>query len=513
MPGADKAPLMQKITLAALLLIAGIGAVMVFVQIKPFWVDEWFIMSSLKTKNSKEIFGQLNFMQQFPRVYLSLFRSFTSSFNYSYTSLRLPSYIVSLLTMVLGFRLTKKIGGDSIFARYLFILVVVSSFTFTEYYVEVKQYPMDILLSVFAIWQLIELLRIKPGNVIKPVRYIFLCITFFIVPFFSYTYPIAIAPAYAVVFLQTISLFSRTDTAKIKWRYTLLQWLPLAIGAAGIIAFYIVDARQLSTDKIMYDRWSFLMIDKDNKIYSALTSIYTMFSQTGAGLLFETIFGILGIAGLITGIVACIKKYVRKEYSTEMQLRTYACLLLLLAIVLFLFKKLPLGTPRLNAFTTPSIALLIIYLINGISLKLKGKTQGRILPIIMYAGVIGNFFTVYINYFSKPVYKRQMTTYNATQKAIQYAQDKKMPLLVSLAVAYPYERATTDAGAPDPAVWVLKTFPAYHVEEHLPVYAISDLDHVKECMAKLPADISTVVAGDGITYLVINRNGDVIQKL
>ena len=32
-------------------------------------------------------------------------------------------------------------------------------------------------------------------------------------------------------------------------------------------------------------------------------------------------------------------------------------------------------------------------------------------------------------------------------------------------------------------------------------------------MAKLPADIATVVAGDGITYLVINRNGDVIQKL
>lgn len=139
LPGKDKAPLMQKITLVALLMVAGIGAVMVFVQIKPFWVDEWFIMSSLKTKNSKEIFGQLNFMQQFPRVYLSLFRSFTSSFSYSYTSLRLPSYIVSLLTMVLGFRLTKKIGDDSIFARYLFILVVVSSFTFTEYYVEVKQ--------------------------------------------------------------------------------------------------------------------------------------------------------------------------------------------------------------------------------------------------------------------------------------------------------------------------------------------------------------------------------------
>ena len=83
--------LIHKITLVTLLFIVCIGTVLVLAQIKPFWVDEWFIIYNLKTKNAAALFGQLEFMQQFPRVYLVLLKSFTSFFNYR-ASLKTPYF-------------------------------------------------------------------------------------------------------------------------------------------------------------------------------------------------------------------------------------------------------------------------------------------------------------------------------------------------------------------------------------------------------------------------------------
>jgi 4-amino-4-deoxy-L-arabinose transferase-like glycosyltransferase len=106
-----------------------------------------------KTKTGKDLFGQLHFLQQFPRVYLALFKAFTAAFNYSYVSLRLPSFLVSLATIMLSYDVTRKLFDKLSFTRYLFMMILASSFTFVKYFVEVKQYPMDILLSVLAVWQ------------------------------------------------------------------------------------------------------------------------------------------------------------------------------------------------------------------------------------------------------------------------------------------------------------------------------------------------------------------------
>jgi len=503
-PVKNSGVFIQNITLITLSFIICIGAVMVIAPIKPFWVDEWFIISSLKTKSSAELMGQLNFMQQFPRIYLELFKSFSSFFNYSYSALRLPSFLVSAATIILSYKVMKKLYGQQVFTRYLFVLLLASSFTFCEYFVEVKQYAMDILLSVVAIWQLIELLNLGAGKIVNIRKYIFLCAGFFIAPFFSYTYPIAIAPAYGIILLQTIGSFKNKGNPT-KWKTTLLQWIPLLTSALGIALFYIIDAKQLATDKCMYERWSFLMIDNNHKIFSFLTGCYTLFSQTGAGLLYETIFGILGVSAFILGIVSCIKNYIKKEQSLEVQVRAYCCLLLSLTIILYLFRRLPLGTPRLNAFTTPSIAILIIYIVNRISINFHSDLKRKILPAILYIGLVGNVFTWYINYFTSPRYKKQMAIYTATQKAIGLAQAKKIPILITPGIAYPYEQATIDAGAPDPAVWVLKTFPAYDVNAPLPVYAISGLDHTKEYLEHLPPGIQTVLVGDGISFQIYNR--------
>ena len=494
------------ITLITLIFLVCMGATLVLFRIQPFWVDEWFIISSLKTKSIRELFGQLNFMQQFPRVYLALIKSFSSFFNYSYFSLRFPSFMVSVATIVLSYRVMNKIYDRSQIARYLFVLILVSSFTFTEYFVEMKQYPMDILMSVVALWQLIELVRVGRGEEIKTARYVLLCTSFLIVPFFSYTYPIAIVPAYVVVFLQSLAILRNGGLSGNNKRIIARQWAPLLLGIIGIFGFYAVDARHLASDAIMYERWSFLLVNSDHKFLSFLSSIYSLFSQTGNGIIFENLFGVLGICGLLFGISATIKSRLKiNEWAHEIYLRVYSCLLLLLTLVLFLCKKLPLGTPRLNAFTTPSIAILVIYVLQLMLLSNRPQWQKMILPLLLYAGVAGNVFTHYTGYFTTAEYKRQAATYVATENAIRLAQDMKIPILITQGVAYPYAQAAADAGAPDPAVWVLKTFPAYDIHMGLPVYAISDTASAGEYLAHLPPNITRVLAGDGISFRTIER--------
>ncbi len=84
------------------------GLLLVAIQIKPFWVDEWRVIYNLKYKNAAAIFGPLDFMQQFPRVYLVLIKLFTSFFDYSYFTLRLPSFLVGTFTIIFSYRLMRK---------------------------------------------------------------------------------------------------------------------------------------------------------------------------------------------------------------------------------------------------------------------------------------------------------------------------------------------------------------------------------------------------------------------
>ena len=143
------------------------GFVTTFLFTKPFWIDEWRIIYNLKTKNIPELWGPLEYLQQFPRLYLSLVKAFTAAFEYSYWSLRLPSLIVGTSAILLAWRLMWRIYPAGNWLQYLFVMIVVSSQPFTKYYVQVKQYSMDIALSLVAVWQVLELLRLAGGRSVR----------------------------------------------------------------------------------------------------------------------------------------------------------------------------------------------------------------------------------------------------------------------------------------------------------------------------------------------------------
>ena len=491
-------------TIATLSFMVCWGLVTVVMQIKPFWVDEWRVIYNLKFKTASTIWGPLDYMQQFPRVYIELIKAFSSRFDYSYFTLRLPSYLVGTFTIFFSYRLMNKIYRPGHLNRFLFVMILISCGTFTGYFVQVKQYTMDILLSLVALWQLISLLELneKPNKK----QYILLCATFLIVPFFSYTYPLAIAPVYAVIMIQSIFLLKRNNDNPNKRSILLLKWFPLLLCAISIAAFYMVDVDQLLHDGNMRQFWQSLLMPNGFDWRSFFINCYMLFAEIGSGFVYWCIFGVLGIISFAYAIRDSIKDLYTNKQDTASFLRLYSVVLLLLVIVLYASGKFPLGEPRLNVFTVPAISILIIHFLDRFS---EGKSKlnfAKVISLVLYAGLIGNIFTTFIADITGPVYARKMDVYKSTETAIIMAQEKKLPIFITPGVAYPYDKTQNlPFKTTIPGDWVLKTFPAYKVNEHLPVYAINDIKKLKEAIDQLPPYITEAVVGDGRTFQIIQR--------
>jgi hypothetical protein len=472
------------------------GLVLVVAQIRPFWVDEWRVIYNLKFKDAATLWGPLDFMQQFPRVYLEIIKAFTSLFDYSYLTLRLPSYLVGAFTIVFSYRLMNGIYPKGHFNRFLFVMILISCSTFTEYFVQIKQYTMDMLLSLVALWQLTGLIRLGNGQAFKKSRYIGLCASFLVLPFFSYTYPVAVAPVFAIVFVQGIHL------KKILWQ----QWFPLLLSAIAIVVFYVVDVRQLMADKGMHQYWGHLMMDGGFSWRSFFINFYNLFAEIGSGLVFWFIFGTLGTIVFFYGLYASAGDIYKKKLGDNELIRLYSVILVSLVVVLFITGKFPVGEPRLNAFTIPAISILLIYFLDVCAQYPRAAKFARVTAALLYISVIGNIYTTFIASVTGPVYAKKMDIYKSTEDAIVLAQAKKIPILITPEVAYPYDKTwNLPFQGTVPGDWVLKTFPAYKVAENIPVYAISDLAGLQKYMKQLPPYITSVMAGDGRSFRIIRR--------
>lgn len=493
----------RRATLYTLIFMFGWGIISVIFQIRPFWVDEWRVIYNLKFKTPSELWGPLDFMQQFPRVYLQIVKWFTSIFNYNYFSLRLPSFIVGSLTMLMAWRVMRRVFPKGNFNRYLFVIILISSCTFTEYFVQIKQYTMDLLLSLLALWQFIKLIELPRNAKTNWFSYIILCISFAIVPYFSYIYPIAISPVFIIIFIQSLLRFNdKALTAYQAFKYGLSQGLPLLLCFLSILWFYKIDVAQLMADKGMHNYWGHLMMQDGFSLGSFLNNFFNFFGEEGAGLVYWLLFGILGMSSFIFGIYKSFV-YVRSSIiGFSEQIRLYSVLLLIVVTILFLAGKFPMGEPRLNSFTVPSMAILMILLldtIGGERKKLRKLSVG--ISIVLYVGVIGNIYTTFFASITGPEYNRKISIYRATEKAIMEAQSKQMPIYVTPEVAYPYDKTLNlPYNTTVPGDWVLKTFPAFDVSIKTPVInikAVSDITNISNSLTG-----QEIMTGDGLIYRV-----------
>lgn len=482
------------------------GLAMCLFEIKPFWVDEWRIIYNLKFKTVTELWGPLDFMQQFPRTYLSLLKAITQHFQYSYTSLRTPPFIPAVASILLCYRLMQRLYPANNLLQYFFVMVFVSYCTFTDYFVQIKQYSMDMMLCLVALWQLLAMHQLTVNKASSKFSYFMLCFSFLLAPFFSYSYPVAAMPIYLVIPVAALALRKKVPT-QFSAKQILVVATPLFIGLLGVSISYVVDVSQLLHDKEMNNFWGHLMMRNGFRITDYLEHFFHLFAQVGAGLLFWWIFGILGTFAFAYGIYTYVFKSRYEHLLLPLSVaHIYALLLIISIMLLSAVGKLPMGEPRLNAFAIPSIALLLIHLLQHLWDTPKTKKMAVGVATLLYISVIGNIYTTALATFNVADYAKKMDIYKATNKAISLAQQKNLPILISPEVAFPYDKTVNLPFTNTvPGDWVLKTFPAYDPVLQLNVWGIPSIDSLQAYMQLLPPTIKTIMAGDGLRYSIQAR--------
>jgi hypothetical protein len=143
------------------------GLVLTCFPVFPFWIDEWLLLDNLKFKSAGQLWHGLDRTQQFPRVYLEIIKYFAAACDYSYFSLRLPSFLAHCFGLVLLCRLSRRLLPSDNLPRFLWVMIYVSFSTSIHYFVQLKQYTMEMTLSLVGIWQLLELIKLEAQ---KPTR-------------------------------------------------------------------------------------------------------------------------------------------------------------------------------------------------------------------------------------------------------------------------------------------------------------------------------------------------------
>ena len=506
-------------TIGIIVYLLCFGMVMAFFPIRPFWNDEWRLVYNLKFKDVHGLWGRLDLLQQCPRTYLTVYKEFAAFFDYSYTSLRLPSLLIGTITVIVLWSLKSRIVPNHTIYSYLFVLIILSSQTFTDYLVQTKQYEMDLLLSILAFWQLFTLLEVRERGISgRELRFAGLCASFFIAPFFSYVYPIVVAPLFLVMLVVAGQSGNSVQGSR-KTVNFMFVIIPLLLLAMSIMVFYLVDVRQLMSDNRMYQSYQQMLGLKEHE-NPIVANSWCLFSLVGSGLIFEVVFGILGIAAfLYCGYLVIRTK--RQDYSTAHYLNLYAVLLLCLTLALMATGKLMGGVARLTVFTVPSISMLIIAFLRMLNEQFIKVMPGRIISGILFLALFGNVLSTCINCFTYPEYKNRILAFNRTAKALREARLAKIPLLYTDGVkgdkidntpsapgiisAYNITPRQISGDDPLSAEIILKVNPEYKVWDTVHAYWMPDAKFIADYIGQLPKDCHAVIAGNGVTYQLYKR--------
>ncbi len=499
-------------TIAIVVYLLCFGAAMAFFPIRPFWNDEWRLIYNIKFKSIPQLWGRLDLLQECPRVYLSILKLISSCFDYNYISLRLPPFIIGLCSVFFVFSLMKRFFKQQSVFNFLFVLILISSQTFTDYLTQVKHYEMDIFLCLLTLWQFDLLMKISAAERIANSSWLLLYATMLFVPFFSYTYPITIAPVFVIYLLL---FFQKGNNSN---EHSLHVPFPLILVALSIVVFYRVDIRHVLADKSMYVSYKKSYYKGGDE--TIFQDFWNLFALVGSGFLFEIIFGVLGITAFGYGLSRLVQSKL-KLTSTNDYLRLYAILLLLLVIVLIGAGKIIGGVARLTAYTVPSIALLIIFLLEDLKQKFNQSKVAYGIAAILFLGLFGNIISTCINSFTYEDYHNRMTTYWNTSKALEEARQSKIPFLISDGVCGdPYivpalipgkiKTNTIDQkqilGADTLcAEAITKVNPEYKVWDTISIYYMPDSKWMKDYFAQLPPNVHEAIVGDGIHFMHLKK--------
>lgn len=457
------------------------GALYAFFPLKPFWLDEWFIIDNIKFKEPAILWGQLDHMQQFPRMYLQLLKQVAQIFDYSYSSLRVPSFIVMVCAVLLTFSVGKKLFRQEVLSAVLWMLIFMSYKTSLHYFVQIKQYTMEMLLGVVAIWQMYRLFQLMKGAKSTPLSLMLLFVSVGLAPFFSYTYPIVLAPMFVVVILRMV-----TRGRQMNHIARALSVILLLTSALSVSLFYLLDVRYVLQDEGMQNYWQDHLMLSGFNAGVFFQNMYQLFAGLGAGGLFEVVFAVLGIGVFVT-VLARFKRNIKSDEPKDI-IAVYGVMLVLCVTVLFLAGKLPVGVHRLNAFAMPALAFMVVYLIRMMEVHKKLRVVSMVLLPVLILAQAGNIVSSYLSERGSDEYKTKLAIYENVTKGISKAQERKLPLIVNREITYPHHVHPEITGD-----WVVRTYPAYDAALSLKTYPVDEAEQVSAILKEKSIDTAMYI--------------------
>ena len=435
---------------------------------------------NIKFRNYAALFDNLYYAQQFPRVYLCIVKFLSEIFNYNYFAIRILPFLFQVINIFLVYFLISKIVfPKNKLKALLFVLLFLSFHTTLFYFSQLKHYTMDIFFTLISTWYFYELSSYYERITTKSLVYISMLLCIFIGPFFSYTFPIVIAPLMIGFFITFLLEYNN----KI---FSIKALLPIILFIISLCLNYYTDLQFVLHDKGQYHNFDMFVMNYSSVglIWKGLLNIIWLFtsifffdkyySPSFLYLLYiikilVLIFSLLGFVMIFYNEIVKIKKpgfFGSLSLKKTPGIQIYFLLLFFITMFLYLVRMLPMGTHRINYFCFIYISY---FFITGVFATIKKFNRAKyvLLPVIIFAAA---FPAIESN-----ICELKNTNLNFDQKiysnvghAINIAQFYSLPIMVSYNEFYP---ASIMEGQEN---LMIKAHHEYKPEYSVPVFVVKN---------------------------------------
>jgi hypothetical protein len=419
---------------------------------KAFWLDEWFILHNMKTKSYSALIGELEYSQQFPRIYLIIIKFFAEITHYNYYAIRFFPTIAQIFNILfIVFSISGILFKDNLLKRNLFIVFFLSFQITIFYFTQLKQYSIEMSVALFGIWFFDFLCRDTNQKRIFSRGYIAFLFYLIAAPFFSYTFLFVTAPIIVILFFTLINKKSTKDT-KLK------VLTPLLIVFISIGLNFFTDLRFVLNSKNQYTAFSENIFSWQSlsSISRGILNLYRLpgylFLYTPSEFnkaigVFFFLVKLLIIALTIFGGYHLCKNSFKKQLLKINHLLTlftlrsginvsiYLFLSFSTMIFFYLAGKLPIGQARLNYF---SILFLIYFLLEGSEIFVQKIPffNSLILSVLFFASIY-QASRGYIREFQNKNLLFDQKMFETIGDVITVAELKRLPIFVKENEFYP----------------------------------------------------------------------------
>lgn len=458
---------------------------------KGFWLDEWFVLYNIKFRNYRELFGNLFYIQQIPRVYLSLLKFFIEFFNYSYFSIRFIPTLIQVINILLITIVSSRIlFKNQMNKKYLFILLFLSYHSTLFYFSQIKQYSMEIfwtILCVIAFSYLTKNYIYLKGKVLP---FAGLVLLFLIGPLFSYSFPVVASPLILFLFFTILDKSNKSASAKKAYLLIAAFLIGITISWFTDLQFVLFDRQQygnFSKNIMAYNSWKGLANGFYNIIWLFNSIFFFDKSYPLIIMTFLYILKLLTMVSIIYGIFLSGQRLLKNRkmfslrnsalsFNQRPEAYIYFLAILVVTIGLYFLKLLPIGYHRLSYFCVLPLSYFFINGLYGISDKIH-----KLKPAFLLAAFfIATFPAVRssVNEFRNKNLNFDQAIYENVGNAIKAANKFTLPIVVKNNEFYPESIMKNEE------TLIIKTHHLYKPDKHPKIYQIDaankDSDSIPE---------------------------------